>query len=140
MTPRNTDTEIRKATIRKRLNIAKYSKAEATKCTDENDHNPLVLEPCPDCHGRGKRCEWSDDGMVHSQAVCATCDGEKFTGNLVRRFSNDAGAIPVTPSSLGWVTCPACGRGFKVTSKDSWSGRRHLTCGQKLTLTTDAPN
>ena len=140
MTPNKTESEVRKAAIRKRLTIAKYSKAEATRCTDDNDHNPLVLEPCPDCHGRGKRCDWSEDRTVHSQVVCPTCDGEQFTGNLIPRFSNNANPILVTPDALGWVTCPGCGTGFKVTSKHSWSGLRHLKCGQKLVLTGDAPN
>jgi hypothetical protein len=133
------DNEVRKAEIRRRLNIEKYSKPENIVYTDENDHNPLVLEKCPDCRGTGKNCYFVETEMTYYTDVCSTCDGDCYTGELVRQFDNDAKPLEASLNSHGWVTCPGCGTRFTVTNKRSWSGRRHLKCGQKIILCGAAP-
>lgn len=136
MNDERTDNDARKVEIRRRLNIAKYSKRENIVYTDENDHNPWVLENCPGCNGAGRNCRFVEAERAHYTYICSTCDGTRYTGELVRKFDNNAEPVEASPNAHGWVTCPGCGVGFKVTSKDSWSGRRHLGCGQKIFLTS----
>jgi uncharacterized C2H2 Zn-finger protein len=42
--------------------------------------------------------------------------------------------IPVTPYIPDWVQCPNCGKRFSLRNPYSWSGRVHLTCGQRLEI------
>src|SRR5262245_20144393 len=49
---------ITKAEIQRRLLVAKYPRRGMADLRSAPDHNPLVLEHCPTCHGSGRRCEW----------------------------------------------------------------------------------
>jgi hypothetical protein len=47
---------------------------------------------------------------------------------------NDAQPAVVTLSAGGWVSCPCCGRRFKLSDSKRWNSERHMTCGQKLII------
>jgi|SRR5215475_1058408 len=128
------DNEAKKEEIRRRLNIARYSNRENIVYSDENDHNPLVLEKCPACSGTGKNCRFVASENAYYTDICEACDGERTTGNLVRQYSSDTAPIEARVNESGWVKCPGCGVGFKTTSHESWSGLRHKTCGQKILI------
>ena len=128
-------TEARKEEIRKRLNLATYSNPHNIIYSDQNDHNPLVLESCPSCAGRGKNC--SENERKYSLTICTACDGTGKTGQVVRRYQADSTPIEVLVNECGWAKCPGCGVSFKPTSSGSWTGRRHKTCGQKILLRTE---
>ena len=132
MPDKMSDLEKRKARIRRRLTIARYSKPDSVAYTDENDHNPWVLEKCPHCHGTGKNCSFVEAEMTYYHDICSNCKGERFTGELIRKFSNESVPAEATTTVDGWVRCPGCGRAFKLSNSASWSGRRHITCGQKI--------
>jgi hypothetical protein len=127
--------EERKAAIRKRLNIARNSKRENIVFSEANDHNPIVLESCPACRGHGKVC-FEGDGYAELD-TCSACDGLGTTGNLVRRFRNDSAPLAARVNDFGAVCCPHCGVGFRIHSRDSWTGLRHMSCGQKIILIHD---
>jgi hypothetical protein len=47
---------------------------------------------------------------------------------------NDNPEIEASINPHGWVKCPNCGISFKITSSQSWDGRVHLSCQQKLRI------
>jgi hypothetical protein len=131
------NNEERKNAIRTRLTLAKYPRRSEAVFDDANGHNPLVLEPCPSCRGSGHVCEGSMDGRAYFMSECAMCEGSGVSGAVARYFPDDVAALPaiaVEVDELGWTTCPRCERRFATCSKSAWTGRRHLTCGQKLEL------
>jgi hypothetical protein len=46
----------------------------------------------------------------------------------------DAQPLVVTPYRQDWVLCPNCGKRFSLHNPASWTGKRHLTCGQRLDI------
>jgi len=86
--------------------------------TDENDHNPWVLEDCPTCEGHNRDCE--------------SCGGLGTSGEAVRYFQNDTPAQPAILREDGWLRCPGCARRFATYDRRRWTGLRHTTCGQKI--------
>lgn len=91
--------------------------------SDENDHNPWVLEDRPACEEYG--------GIL---AQCEECGGLGTRGGAVRYFETDAPAEAAEVREDGWARCPACDRMFATYDPVRWTGRRHTTCGQKLHL------
>src|SRR5215467_7470901 len=133
MSEGNTDNERRKQDFRNHVNMGRATDPSTIVYSDENDHNPVVLEDCPECHGTGKRCVWvGDPGSYHCGQTCPVCGGAKTTGNLVLKYQNDSPAVVAAVNEFGWTKCPGCGVNFKTTSSTSWSGLRHKTCGQKI--------
>ncbi len=96
--------------------------------TTENQHNPLVAAPCPQCDGRGKWCE--QHGPVHSNHRCQTCRGSAVIDRPIRLF-DDQPAVEVTRNPVGWLTCPRCRKTFATKDASAWSGLRHR-CGQQI--------
>jgi len=43
-------------------------------------------------------------------------------------------SLSVTVNAKGWVKCPRCRYQFKITDRAVWSGKRHISCGQGLTI------
>jgi hypothetical protein len=95
------------------------------------DHNPLVLQDCPDCAGRGQRClETSNSATL---VECLLCQGVGTTWSIERYFVGDAfDARAATPSN-DWLDCPWCHRHFSLRDGAVWSGLRHLKCGGVVT-------
>ncbi len=139
MSDSDSDADAREAAMRRRLTIEKYSQPGSRVYTDENDHNPLVLEKCPDCKGTGRDSGFVLDVFLYYSHTCPTCKGERFSGELVPQFANDAEPLDATVSIYGGVRCPGCRGVFTINSPQSWSGRRHLLCGQKILLHKKAP-
>ena len=132
--------ESRKEAIRKRLRLARYPRRRAAVFSDENEHNPWVLEDCHSCQGRGTHCHERDG--VASLEPCAACDGRGTSGDVVRYFDCEPSwpGVEVAVDAHGWVTCPRCQRRFSTRHRDTWTGRRHLTCGQALMLVAVPPS
>ncbi len=96
--------------------------------TPENQHNPLVAAPCPECDGRGKWCE--QRGTVHSDHCCQACRGSGVIDRPIRLFEDDT-AVEVARNPDGWLTCPRCRKTFATKDASVWSGMRHR-CGQRI--------
>jgi len=98
------------------------------------DHNPLVLQDCSACRGRGKimRCEADAEGFTMYGDPCAACLQTGITGGVERYFENTR-EIEVAVDSHGLVRCPGCGKGFTKRSK-KFTGLRHRTCGQRIKI------
>jgi hypothetical protein len=123
---------ITKEEIQRRLLVARYPRRDAADPRSAPDHNPLVLEDCPTCQGRGEKCEVREGASTLWE--CPDCRGEGITYALVPRFANDNPPVAVRVAEDGWVTCAHCGLRFALTDKDRWTGLRHVTCGQRLLL------
>ena len=109
---------------------------ELSLFTDDNDHNPTVAMPCPQCNGRARfftEYTTEDGQRVHADGVCAHCDGRGVIDRPTKLFSNDRPAETVRPNAHGFVTCPGCGRRFTYLDQNVWTGRRHI-CGQRITI------
>lgn len=131
------DGASKKREMERRLLLAKYHLAGRGSAVplvfdEENDHDPLVLEPCPTCGGRGTSCH-ERDGIAQLEE-CEECDGEGTTFRLVRYFSNAAPIVAAAVDDDGWATCPGCQHRFSTHAATSWTGRRHMRCGQRLML------
>jgi hypothetical protein len=123
---------ITKDEIQRRLLVAKYPRRAAADLRSAPDHNPLVLEDCPTCHGSGHTCE-IEPGAARL-LECPECHGDGTTYTIVPRFTNANPAVAVPVEDDGWVTCAHCGNRFAPTDKDRWTGLRHVSCGQRLLL------
>ncbi|HXT99748.1 MAG TPA: hypothetical protein VN903_02060 [Polyangia bacterium] len=123
---------VTKEEIKRRLLVAKYPRRADADPRTAPDHNPLVLEDCPLCHGSGTRCEGGPGYAALLQ--CPECKGEGTTYALVPRFANANPPLAVRAGDDGWLTCPNCGLRFAPTDRDRWTGLRHVTCGQRLLL------
>lgn len=129
------ENEARKADIRRRLTLAKYPRRSRAKFTDDNDHNPMVLQDCRRCQGSGRVCRHFEHHgrQVKSREECSECDGKGVTGEVERYFTNDDPEVDAPVRNEG-TTCPTCGWRFRLSDPHAWTGRRHLRCGQKLRL------
>ena len=114
----------------------RYPRRWAAKFTDENSHNPLVLQDCPACGGRGKRCEHtrSAQGVARFLVECSACSGSGVTGEVEPYFAEDPPEASSEIDSLGWLTCPNCGWRFATHHADAWTGQRHMLCGQRILI------
>ena len=120
--------------IRRRLTLSRYPRRRDATFSDENGHNPAVLQDCARCHGRGKHCEDVDGAAVLD--TCRACDGAGITGETEPYFANDEPELVVALGADGWITCPACDYRFAPTDRNAWTGRRHIRCGQQLRIGT----
>jgi DnaJ-class molecular chaperone len=130
-------TEQRKMEIRRRLRLAKYPRRSHAVFSEENDHNPIVLQDCATCHGTGKVCrhfKTKEGGECIARDECPSCAGQGVTGELEPYFSNDQPERPADCRSEGRVQCPSCSRRFRITDPNAWTGKRHMRCGQKIKL------
>ena len=115
---------------------------EEAALTAENEHNPLVLQPCARCGGR-RRCCVERDGVA-SLHGCDVCEETGLSGEVERYFTSsraDQPAVTVRPNASGWVRCPGCGSSFKPVDASAWTGLRHRDrggarglCGQRLII------
>lgn len=105
--------------------------------TEENDHNPLIRKICPECKGYRKRDikrEFPDGALSWTLTSCTACDGKGWVDGSQNYFDNDSDVVPAEVSAKGYVECPCCGWKFSIHDKHRWTGRRHMRCGQKITL------
>ena len=123
---------ISKDELRRRLIVAKHPRRRDADPSSAPDHNPLVLEDCPACSGSGTRCEMT----AHESTLleCTACSGEGTTYAVVPLFSNNAEPLAARAEAAGWVTCPCCGWRFSLADRRTWTGFRHVRCGQRLRL------
>lgn len=135
------DSARRKEELRKRLRLSQYPRRRDAAFTDENGHNPWILEDCPECGGNGKRC--TVQGAAYLMETCAACEGLGTTSQVVRCFPEDGSELEAVVDAHGWITCPGCERRFSTRYPHpggrgrlvgTWTGRRHLTCGQLVRL------
>lgn len=127
--------EDRKAAIRRRLVLAKHPRRHRAEFTDENDHNPMVLQACPQCHGSGHvgRAVVEGTRSIEMEETCPNCHGEGVTGEVEPYFANDKPEADAVVIGDG-ITCPNCGWRFRLKDSNAWTGRRHRRCGQKIKL------
>jgi hypothetical protein len=134
------DVERRKEEIRRRLRLSRYPRKSRAVFSDENGHNPWVLEDCPNCGGRGHKCEERENGTMYLMVECSGCEGLGTTTQVVRFFPEDGPEtveLEAVVDEHGWITCPRCERRFSTRyTHHSWTGRRHLSCGQFVRLAT----
>lgn len=131
------DNEARKNEIRRRLTLARYPRRLKAQFTDENDHNPLVLQNCPCCYGTGHVGEsWPEEG-IEADVLCTACDGSGITGKVEPYFATDWPEVEAELDADGWLTCPRCEWRFTIRDRNAWTGRRHLRCGQKTRIVGD---
>jgi hypothetical protein len=123
---------ITKEALRRRLIVAKHPRRRDADPGKAPDHNPLVLEDCPACGGSGTRCEMTAHESTLTQ--CPACAGEGTTYAVVPMFANDAEPMNVRAEADGWMTCPCCGWRFSPADRRTWTGFRHVRCGQRLRL------
>ena len=128
------DNEARKADIRRRLTLMRYPRRSQARFTDENDHNPLVLQDCRECHGTGHVGEsWVEDGRpVEADVLCTACGGSGVTGQVEPYFHHDLPEVEAHADAEGWLTCPNCNWRFTTRDRHAWTGRRHLRCGLRI--------
>ena len=126
-----------RASLRRRLAQRRYPRRSDATFTSENDHNPQVLQDCPDCDGHGTCCHHDvtcDGAQTHALHVCTACRGTGISGEVEPYFPDDLPEVSACADELGWVTCPRCDWRFALTHKGAWTGRRHLLCGQKIRI------
>jgi hypothetical protein len=128
----------RKERIRRSLILSRYPRRSDAVFTDENDHNPSVLQTCPTCRGSGRFCVESE--RVASTDACADCEGTGIIAATEPYFSNESPEIDVMPGLDGWLECPTCGFRFSPNDRNAWTGRRHERCGQKLRVVSAREN
>ena len=131
------NTEQRKAVLRRERHRKRYPRRQEATFTDENDHNPFVLQDCPYCQGTGLFCE--EHHTLKGECIadlheCPYCDHTGITGEIERYFDNDTPPIEVIPYQKEWVACPICGKKFCLHDANVWTGYRHTTCGQRLVI------
>jgi hypothetical protein len=105
--------------------------------TDENDHNPLVPEGCRACGGTGicgEAVHIDDNYAGEEDYICEICAGSGVTGRLVPFFDNQSEPVESAVRPDGWTRCPACGKMFSTADPYRWTGLRHVSCGQRITL------
>lgn len=121
-----------KEDLQRRVLLAKYPRRAEAVLADAPDHNPLVLEDCQSCAGRGQRCLEADGVAAFSD--CPDCNTSGVTHRLVPYFTNDAAPLSATLDAESWTTCPHCAHRFSTNDSNAWTGLRHVRCGQKLIL------
>jgi hypothetical protein len=132
----------RRLELEKRRQMVGYPRRAKAKFTAENDHNPLILQDCPECHGSGKRDRRSaglGGGQIWSLGSCEACAGVGITGNVEAYFTSDISAaapVAATPDADGWLRCPGCRIVFTTRDADRWTGYRHIRCGQRIPISS----
>ena len=125
--------------LKKKLQRSKFlrdnTRPNKAVFTDENDHNPQVLEFCQKCGGRQQICKHFVDSSGEGYVLepCDACE-DGFTGNVVPYFKNVAPAMAATPNDKGWINCPGCNWRFTLSDKGAFTGARCRRCGQKIRL------
>jgi hypothetical protein len=117
---------------RRRTALRRPPRRSAATFSDDNDHNPRVLQDCPACSGSGKSCHRS--GEAYALEVCASCSGTGVTGDVEPYFPDDRPEVPACADDTGWITCPSCDWRFALHDRRAWTGRRHLQCGQRIRI------
>lgn len=102
---------------------------------DANDHNPLVLEPCPKCRGARKYCIMNEGTGALELWECDVCRGCGTTGRAVPCFENQSTEREASTNPSGFLTCPGCNHRFTIRDPNAWTGRRCKKCGQKISIT-----
>ena len=130
-----------KRDLRRRIALRRYPRRSAATFTNENDHNPKVLQDCPGCSGQGTNCHHNitSDGEEYALGDCTTCNGTGVTGEVELYFLDDRPEMPACPDARGWITCPNCDWRFALRDKNAWTGHRHLLCGQKISIVDVEP-
>jgi len=132
----------RKNELEQLLISSPYPPRAKAQFTDANDHNPLILQDCPECRGTGQRNLCSEDASgarTWRLGYCSACGGTGITGQIERYFLTDAPEETAVPDADGWLRCPGCGIVFTTRDPHRWTGYRHLRCGQRIrTSTNDA--
>lgn len=95
-----------------------------TVLSSDPNHNPLVLANCSRCSTTGK------SGSI----VCPSCNGSGTSGHVERYFPVDHPPAQATLGRDGWLRCPGCGLKFTIRDQRRWSGKRHITCGQRIDI------
>jgi hypothetical protein len=114
-----------------------YPRRKDAKFTDANEHNPLVLQDCPECRGSGRRDLRSENERgqsVRSLIVCPACGGSGTTEKVERYFPSDLLEKTAMTDEGGWLRCPGCGIVFTTRNSYSWTGYRHIRCGQRIRI------
>ena len=103
-------------------------------------HEFIVTEKkCPFCgslyFGRQWRhCVWEEDGTRYNRPIVRYCPNcQRVTVDKPWIPDNDNLPVSVKPNQANWVRCPCCHKHFSLES-DSWTGERHITCGQRLVI------
>jgi len=131
----------RKLELRRRLRLAAHPRRREAQFTAENNHNPLILQACPSCHGSGKRdieTAIGNGGRTWSLGSCRDCGGTGITGEVEPYFLIETPEVTLTPDANGWLRCPGCGIAFTTRDRYRWTGYRHLACGQRIRTASDA--
>lgn len=107
--------------------------------TEENDHNPLVVNSCPKCINGRTAGEYQGPNKSCGHGRCEECDdtGVSTPPAIELMFTNNNEPISMSCNTYGFLRCPNCNQGFKYYDKRVWSGVRH-SCGQKLIINTAA--
>ena len=121
---------------RRRTALRRYPRRSAATFSDDNDHNPVVLQDCPACSGSGKSCRHIVDGSGETYAleVCSACSGTGVTGDVEPYFPDVRPEVTARADDTGWITCPSCDWRFALRDRRAWTGRRHVQCGQKIRI------
>ncbi len=133
-------TNERKLEIERRLRSASYPRRSKAQFTAANDHNPLVLQDCPTCHGTGKR-DLCHDGPAGEcgwvLGACSDCGGTGITYEVERYFLTESPEVVAIPDAEGWLRCAGCGIVFTTRDPHRWTGYRHIRCGQRIRTSTN---
>jgi hypothetical protein len=129
----------RKLELEQHLRSSPYPPRAKAQFTAANDHNPLILQDCPECRGTGKRDLFSKDasGARWTLGACSACGGKGITGEVEPYFLNDVPEVAARPNSEGYLRCPGCGIAFTTRDPHRWTGYRHIRCGQRIRTSTD---
>ena len=125
----------RRLALEEKLRSSPHPPRANARFDAENDHNPLMLQDCPECGGTGKRdirSESARGGSIWTYGECSACRGTGITGDVEHYFLTDAPEVTVIPDSKGWLRCPGCGIAFTIRDPYRWTGYRHLRCGQRI--------
>ena len=125
--------EERKRRLRIEKLLRDHPRRSGAQFTDANDHNPLVLEDCPQCRGTGKHGRSTPSGAEVLEA-CGACHASGITGDVTPFFDNPSSVVEVPCNDQGWVTCPRDQWRFTLNDPGAWTGLRHKRCGQKLII------
>jgi hypothetical protein len=130
----------RKLELEQQLRSSPYPPRAKAQFTAANDHNPLILQDCPECRGSGKRDLRSEDASgarTWTLGSCSACGGTGISGQIEHYFLADAPEATAIPDADGWLRCPGCRIVFTTRDPDRWTGYRHLRCGQRIRTSTD---
>ncbi len=72
-----------------------------------------------------------------AQTINNLLNNKSFLNQSVKhaiKLETEKPAIDIEVNENGWVKCPKCRYQFKITDRDTWSGKRHISCGQALNI------